>query len=158
MPILHIHSPERLPEFSSIEEGFHGGLLLHARELYARDAQLTILEPEYEGDITPKTFETKDGCLPEASIGIAIDKTGDHAVLTYATGSMGGLAVKKSLTTIGPRQTSNEFRIPEDGMYAPFVRGGLTPLGIKRVQLGGLILGASPEQLNDLAMMLIDGR
>ena len=147
MPIIHIHSPNRSVEFSSHEEVIHTSPLEQAKKLHVHGSEWAILDPGFKGDITPECFGPEPG-MPEASFGVTVDGTGDRATVAWVTGSSGGLLVAATAQDIGEASNSVVQRIPEDTPFVPFMRAGLGPLGNPRLQLGGLLLRATSDQIN----------
>lgn len=92
--------------------------------------------------------------MPEASVGIVIDDTGDRAIVTLLAGSMGLLAQIHTLNTVGRASNSHVQRVPEDTPVVPILRGGIASLGKPRFQLGGLILRLTTDEIEALTERL----
>ena len=144
--IFHVHSPERVLELPSDPNQLRKPPFWFTEQLGACGAKAVILEPGFEGDITPSCFVPKPG-MPGGRFLVKVEESGERATVA----SRGETPEGGSRPGVAGTARGGEFdfsgggmRIPEESIAVALIRGGRsTSTGKPHFECGGQVLALS---------------
>jgi hypothetical protein len=146
MPILHIHEPRE----SIVAPAFELAIkppYWYITELHRRGAHLSTLEAGFSGDITPSCLAQIPD-MPPASYQIAVDASGESALLTtrLAPGNAVSAVVKWTNSAVVVPDIS-ELRLENNGDTAPLSQSTGPDILQSAIHVGGLVMMLEAQEV-----------